>query len=192
MKLRFSSHVSHWIASVEGAMTRTRTGAENGGADPTRLHELYRRPGFMIRRCHQIAVSVFADECRELDLTTTQYGILFVLSQCPGIDQISLARLLSLDRSTTGMVVARLEERGLLRRAVDRQDKRKRVLQLTPSAEKLMARAQSVVRQAQERLLAPFSPAERDTLLELLDRLIKADEHRSAVEPELLPALQEG
>jgi DNA-binding MarR family transcriptional regulator len=95
-----------------------------------------------------------------------------VVGKHPGIDQISLARLLSLDRSTTGMVVGRLEERNLLHRAVDPQDKRKRVLELTPVAEKLLVRVQPVVRRAQERLLAPFSAVERQTLLGLLDRLI--------------------
>ncbi|HEX2116960.1 MAG TPA: MarR family transcriptional regulator [Alphaproteobacteria bacterium] len=148
-----------------------------GGIVPeSRLQELYRRPGFMIRRCHQIAVSIFADECREFDLTTTQYGILYVLSRYPGIDQISLARLLGLDRSTTGMVVARLEERLLLRRAIDPTDKRKRLLELTPAGEKMLARVQPVVRRAQERLFAPFNAQEREMLIALLDRLIDMDE----------------
>ena len=163
-------------------MTKKRT--KVGGIVPeSRLQELYRRPGFMIRRCHQIAAATFAEECREFDLTTTQYGILYVLSKHRGIDQISLARLLGLDRSTTGMVVARLEERLLLRRAVDPADKRKRSLELTPAGEKLLARAQPVVRRAQERLFAPFTEQERETLMALLDRLIDIDES-AGQEPE--------
>lgn len=172
-------------------MTRATTRADGIAADTTQLRELYRRPGFMIRRCHQIAVSVFANECREVDLTTTQYGILFVLSHYPGIDQISLARLLSLDRSTTGMVVARLEERGLLRRATAPQDKRKRVLQLTPAAEKLLVRVQPDVRRAQERLLAPFTAAEQKLLLDLLGRLIDADLPQDQRGPQPIAALEE-
>ena len=154
-----------------------------GGIVPdSKLQELYRRPGFMIRRCHQIAAAVFADECREFDLTTTQYGILYVLSRHPGSDQISLARLLGLDRSTTGMVVGRLEERQLLRRAIDPADKRKRLLELTPAGEKLLTRVQPVVRRAQERLFAPFDAEERELLVRLLDRLIEIDE--TAEEPD--------
>jgi hypothetical protein len=45
------------------------------------LRDLYRRPGFMIRRAHQIAVSVFLEETAELGVTSTQYGILHVLEQ---------------------------------------------------------------------------------------------------------------
>ena len=44
------------------------------------LEELYRRPGFMIRRVHQIAVSLFIDETGKLGVTNRQYGILFVLN----------------------------------------------------------------------------------------------------------------
>jgi DNA-binding MarR family transcriptional regulator len=154
-----------------------------GGIVPeSKLQDLYRRPGFMIRRCHQIAAAIFADECREFDLTTTQYGILYVLSRYSGSDQISLARLLGLDRSTTGMVVGRLEERQLLRRAIDPTDKRKRLLELTPAGEKLLTRVQPVVRRAQEQLFAPFSSEEREMLVRLLDRLIEIDE--TAEEPD--------
>jgi DNA-binding MarR family transcriptional regulator len=165
------------LAAKAGRERMIKKQAKVGGIVPeSRLQELYRRPGFMIRRCHQIAVSIFADECREFDLTTTQYGILYVLSRHPGIDQISLARLLGLDRSTTGMVVGRLETRTLLRRAVDPTDKRKRLLELTPAGEKMLTRVQPVVRRAQERLFAPFNAQERDILVALLDRLIEMDE----------------
>lgn len=163
------------------AKKRTKVG---GLVPDSKLQELYRRPGFMIRRCHQIAVATFADECRELDLTTTQYGILYVLSRHPGIDQISLARLLGLDRSTTGMVVGRLEERELLRRATDPSDKRKRLLELTPAGEKLLARALPVVRRAQERLFAPFDAQERELLVALLDRVIDLDDTGGEAEDE--------
>jgi MarR family transcriptional regulator, lower aerobic nicotinate degradation pathway regulator len=74
------------------------------------------------------------------------------------------------------MVVGRLEERELLRRAVDASDKRKRLLELAAAGEKLLVRAQPMVRRAQERLLAPFSAAERQLLIGLLDRLIELDD----------------
>src|SRR5580704_6837883 len=97
------------------------------------LQELRRRPGFMIRRAHQIGVAVFLEETAELRVTTTQYGILYVLDARPDIDQITLARLLGLDRSTTGMVLETLEDGGFVRRKVAVHDKRRRSLSLTPA-----------------------------------------------------------
>lgn len=139
------------------------------------LTEIYARPGFKIRRAHQIAQSVFMDECGALDLTPTQYGVLVVLARHPGIDQISLARLLGLDRSTTGMVVAALEARRLVRKSVDRLDRRRRTLRPTPDAARLLAEAQPAVRRTQDRLLAPFTAAERQLFLGLLDTFIAAN-----------------
>src|ERR1700722_8550934 len=92
---------------------------------PDPLEELYRRPGFMIRRVHQIAVALFIEETGKLGVTNRQYGILFVLKHRPGIDQITVANLLGLDRSTTGMVVKKLEEDGLVARSVGVQDRRR-------------------------------------------------------------------
>ena len=43
------------------------------------IDTLYRRPGFMIRRAHQISQSVFTEECARLDITATQFGVLSVL-----------------------------------------------------------------------------------------------------------------
>ena len=77
------------------------------------LDQLYRRPGFLIRRAHQIAVSLFLEETGDLGITNRQYGILLVLKRQPKIDQITVAKLLGLDRSTTGMVLTKLEAGGI-------------------------------------------------------------------------------
>ena len=54
------------------------------------LEDIYRRPGFMIRRAHQIAVAIFLEEARESRITPTQYGVLVILGHRPGIDQTRL------------------------------------------------------------------------------------------------------
>src|SRR5438105_15896278 len=90
------------------------------------LDELYRRPGFLIRRAQQIAVSLFLEESGQLGITNSQYGILLVLKHRPGTDQISLAKLLGLDRSTTGMVVEKLAQGGLIKRLIGSADRRTR------------------------------------------------------------------
>jgi DNA-binding MarR family transcriptional regulator len=135
------------------------------------LTELYRRPGFMIRRAHQIAVSLFVEETGELGITTTQYGILFVLKHRPGVDQISVAKLLGLDRSTTGMVVNKLEQAGLVRRQVAAPDRRRRSLHLTRAGEKMLARLAGPAARARARVLSPLAPREQALFLEMLDKL---------------------
>ena len=137
------------------------------------LNALYRRPGFMIRRAHQIAVSLFLEETGALGITNRQYGIMLVLRAEPGIDQITVAKLLGLDRSTTGMVLTKLEDAGLVGRVVG-ADRRKRSLKLTPAGERMLNRLAEPARRAQERVLSAFSPRERETFLDLLDKFARA------------------
>jgi DNA-binding MarR family transcriptional regulator len=138
------------------------------------LKDLYRRPGFMIRRAHQIAVSVFLEETAELGVTTTQYGILHILEQRPSIDQISVARLLGLDRSTTGMVVNTLVDAGLVHRIVKATDRRRRLLELSPAGRDLLRKLGRPARRAVERLLSPLDAQERGAFLALLGKLTDA------------------
>ena len=136
------------------------------------LSGLYQRPGFLIRRAQQIAVSLFLDETGELGITNTQYGILMVLKERPGIDQISLAKLLGLDRSTTGMVLGKLEKAGLVGRYIGTHDRRKRNLALTTEGQSMLARLAEPARRAQKRVLSPFTAEEQTMFLSLLDKFV--------------------
>ena len=138
------------------------------------LEALYRRPGFMIRRAHQIAVSLFLEETGELGITTTQYGILLLLRHRPGIDQITVSKLLGLDRSTTGMVLEKLEKAGLIGRRVGMRDRRRRTLALTRAGARMLDRLAGPARTAQERVLSAFDPHERAEFLRLLGKFTRA------------------
>ncbi len=136
------------------------------------LQALYQRPGFMFRRAHQIAVSIFLQETASLGITTTQYGILFLLRYQPNVDQITLARLIGLDRSTVGMVIKTLEDGGLIRRAVSAGDKRRRSLALTKDGVAIFRRLQKPAARALERLVSPLEMGERKQFLKSLNKLV--------------------
>ena len=137
------------------------------------LDALYGRPGFMLRRAHQIAVSLFLEETGELRITTTQFGILHLLKHNPGLDQISVAKLLGLDRSTTGMVLTKLERAGLVGRSVGARDRRKRSLRLTPAGERMLQRLKAPAERVMQRQLAAFTPRERALFLKMLDKFTR-------------------
>src|SRR5215470_1654147 len=168
---------------LPGSRHRIMTASDNNP-----LEELYRRPGFMIRRVHQIAVSLFIEETGKLGVTNRQYGILVVLKHRPGIDQISVANLLGLDRSTTGMVLKKLEEDGLVARSVGVHDRRRHSLQLTRSGEKLLAELAEPARKARARVLSAFTPREQTVFLALLDKFTRAfnDSTRVPLDPHRL------
>ena len=94
---------------------------------PASLSRLYARPGFLLRRAHQISAAVFEDECRDLALTPAQFGVLTVLRSHPGLGQSSLARALGFDKVTVLRVLRGLETRGFVARAPGRGQQAQRL-----------------------------------------------------------------
>jgi DNA-binding MarR family transcriptional regulator len=140
-------------------------------ARPKTLEDLYERPGFLLRRAHQIAVGIFAQECATYGLTPPQHSTLIVVDRCPGLDQAALARAIGFDRATVGQVLEGMERRGLLRRESSPRDGRRRTLRLTPQGRALMKRAAPAISRTSQRLLAPLRSAQRKHFVELLQRL---------------------
>lgn len=135
---------------------------------PASLSRLYARPGFLLRRAHQISAAVFEDECRELGLTPAQFGVLTVLKSHPGLGQSSLARALGFDKVTVLRVLRGLETRGFVARIPAPENKRNVSVSLTPAGCEVLEQAQRPAEKAYKRLLAPLDKAQQAQLVELL------------------------
>jgi DNA-binding MarR family transcriptional regulator len=136
------------------------------------LEGLYVRPGFLLRRANQIAAAAFLDAVSEYGLTTTQFGALTALSARGPMDQASLARLLYLDRSTAGLVIANLEQRGAISRAEDSRDRRRRRLTMTRQGEKLLKDVAAAAECVPAQELAIFTKAEAREFMRLLKKFV--------------------
>ncbi|KQP36194.1 MarR family winged helix-turn-helix transcriptional regulator [Pseudorhodoferax sp. Leaf274] len=134
--------------------------------------DLQSQPGHGIRRLQQIAFAVFMQEAASTGTTPVQYAVLQTLADQPGIDQRTLARAVSLDTSTIGGVVDRLEARALLARSLSPQDRRVRLLHLTAEGEALRLQLLPTMLSAQQRMLEPLSAAERQAFMEMLQRVV--------------------
>lgn len=134
-------------------------------------HELYQRPGFLLRRAHQISAAIFERACAELNLTPAQYGVLTVVAGQAGIDQTSLARALAFDKVTVLRVLRGLEERGLCRREVSATSRRQMAVYLSDEGRRLLRRARQPVQRAYDELLSPLDARERTQFIALLTRL---------------------
>lgn len=139
---------------------------------------LHAGPAFLIRRAHQIATAVFQRACDELDLTPTQYSLLYVLRHRSPVSQNELGRCACLDRATTSFVVRLLRERGLIAATVDERDKRKTLLSLTGDGRLLLARAEQLSTKASRELLSVFDEVQAQTFVGLLDILTAGHERR--------------
>ncbi|MBX3620566.1 MAG: winged helix-turn-helix transcriptional regulator [Rhizobacter sp.] len=134
------------------------------------LDALYARPEFLIRRAHQVASAVFTEACAALDLTPSQYATLYALRECSSVGQNELGRLISLDRSTTSLVVRLLRERGLVQASADATDRRKSLLSLTGAGRQMLNRAEKMSARCSAQLLSVFNQKQAASFLDLLNR----------------------
>lgn len=136
-------------------------------------------PGHLLRRCQQIAVSIFLQECKEFDLTPLQFAVLAALTQAGPIDQARLGGLAAVDRTTVSVVVRNLERRGLARREVSDRDRRSKLIHATQGGRELVRRAMSAVESAQQRIVSPLTPRERRSLVAILEKLADGNNEHS-------------
>ncbi|TWT10236.1 MarR family winged helix-turn-helix transcriptional regulator [Reyranella sp. CPCC 100927] len=136
------------------------------------LHQLDEKPGHLVRRAHQLSVTIFSEETRKFRITGPQHVVLVALAHHAGVDQNTVASLVALDRSTAGNVIVRLERRGLIVRAVNPADHRGRLLSLTAKGRKLVAAMDDAVRRTQQRFLATLDPAEQAQFITFLRRIV--------------------
>jgi MarR family transcriptional regulator, lower aerobic nicotinate degradation pathway regulator len=149
--------------------------------------------GHLLRRCHQISVAIFLDQCQAYDLTPLQYITMVALAMHGAIDKATIGGVVALDRTTIAVVVKNLEERGLVTTRPSDEDKRSKLVKITAKGLNLLSSVKSEVARAQERTMAPLAPKERDELLRLLRKiaeennlLSRAPMRRRPIEPNSL------
>jgi DNA-binding MarR family transcriptional regulator len=98
------------------------------------------------------------------------------LIDTPGADQVTLAGLVAFDAATSGSVIGRLEAKGWVRRGPDAEDRRRKLLWVTPDGEKAVQQMKRAVARVQSRILGPLNAQEREQLLSLLGKLVSGHE----------------
>jgi DNA-binding MarR family transcriptional regulator len=107
----------------------------------------------------------------EFDLSPIQCHVLHLIEPEHPLPMSRLADTLSCDASNVTGLVDRLESRGLVRRQPSPQDRRVKVLQLTPAGARLRSQ---LLRQVTGGTvpLSRLSPSQQRTLLKILEALV--------------------
>lgn len=136
---------------------------------------LHNRPGFLIRRLHQIHLAIFAEECARFQVTPVQFSVLSALQEHGRSDQISLARETGIDRTNVAEVLHRLQSRGLVVRTPGEHDRRTRYASLSRKGAALVKSMAAAAKRAHDRTVAPLAPEQRAPFLAALRELVSAN-----------------
>lgn len=142
-------------------MKNDRKPSENGSSPLQLLH-----------RAGQCADELFAVNVSETDLTPRQYTVLRAVQTSQDPSQTKLVEATGIDRSTLADIVRRLVGKGLLQRKRSRHDARMYVVRLTERGSDALSRAEPAAHSADQRILAPLAPSEREQFLKALRRIV--------------------
>lgn len=149
---------------------------------PSKIQEGYTiwdRPGYLVRRLHQIHVAMFLDKVADGSMTPIQYGLLSILATRPNIDQFTIGEELGLDRANVAGILKRLEVRKLISRIVDDENRRRKLCVATSKGVALVKQHEKAMKDCQIELLSPLSVQDRKQFMTLLSRLVEGNNESS-------------
>lgn len=132
---------------------------------------LCQAPGHLLYRAAQRAGELFAAHGTGPGLTSRQFSLLVTIRNFPGLSQSELVARTGIDRSTMADMVARLENRDMVRRERSRRDRRVNTLAITPDGERALMTALGGVAKAQQRIIEAVPEDERAGFLANLQRI---------------------
>jgi DNA-binding MarR family transcriptional regulator len=137
----------------------------------------YRRHiGHLSRRFDQVCHGLITEAAAPDGLTRLQFAVLVGIADMPGIDQRRLADAIGIVPVNAGQMLRELEEMGLVDRRLNGADRRARELRLTAKGARVVARVLPRNLAACDRIVTPLTAKEREMLMDLLIRLIEANE----------------
>jgi DNA-binding MarR family transcriptional regulator len=104
-------------------------------------------------------------------LSVTEWRVIAVLGRFRGLSANEVAERTAMDKVAVSRAVARLLESGRLQRDLHENDRRRSVLELSPAGYEIYDAVAPIALSYEHALLEALEPAERETLLRLLDKL---------------------
>ena len=150
--------------------------------------ELLESTTFLLKRLGMAVKGRSIDAFESTGVTGQHFAVLLVLDEGARETQGAIADALGYDRSHVVRLLDELEERELVVRKRDPDDRRRHVVKMTPTGRKTLDRLRTLVNEQEEAFLSPLNTAQRATLHELLQKLAGYHDPRCALKAAADPA----
>jgi DNA-binding MarR family transcriptional regulator len=117
---------------------------------------------------------IVEDALAAYDLTPRQFLVLTFARRPEALSQLDLSKRLGLDPTIVVGLIDELEARTAIRRVRDETDRRRSLLEVTPTGTKLHAKAMAAMQAAEDEFLAPLPVNERSELRRMLLEVMRS------------------
>jgi DNA-binding MarR family transcriptional regulator len=129
--------------------------------------------GYHLKRAYIHTIEQFHLEMKEFRLRPAEFSILSMLSENEGVTAKKLSKALNIAPPNLVSLIDMLEDRKLINKTINAQDRRSQILQLTDSGKALLMNAQSAGLKAQDIAMKNLAPKDQELLVNLLRKLYK-------------------
>jgi len=150
--------------------------------------ELIKSKVFLLGRLGITVKKQAIEELEAAGYSPYDYGVLALAAEGECRTQGTIADALGLDRSQLVGMLDELEERGLIERKRDPEDRRRHTVMLTADGKRQLSKLRSIVKQIEDEFFAPLDAHEREQLHQLLVRVARYHDPRFAPPAEALTA----
>ena len=125
--------------------------------------------GTLIHEISLMNAKLFKHRMKEVGLTRTQWQVLYLLYREGRLSQTAIANSLMLAKPPLGKVVDRLEDGGWVQRCADANDKRAKLVSLTPKIKPMLGLLEKVVEEIGGVATIGMTGEEQATFVRLLN-----------------------
>ena len=129
--------------------------------------------GYKLRRAQLYVFQDFIETFSRMKLRPAEFSVLAIIAETPGLKQSEIAEMLGVKRANFVALMDSLEKRGLAERRKAQTDRRSHSVHLTEDGARFVRKMTAIWAEHEDRLIERLGgSAERDRLIELLDRLL--------------------
>lgn len=128
--------------------------------------------GYSLNKCAARFKSLQIEALSPYGIIPQHMGILHILKASEPLNQASLGDEMGIDKATMVKLIDCLEQKKLVVRITDPNDRRGKLIQITPKGAEFLTKTSKVIQKVMEDFLKPLSRGESEVLKKTLSKLL--------------------
>ena len=133
------------------------------------------RLAYLLKHADRLLAELHVEALAPFDIHVRDLGVLLVIDRSEPASQQQIAERMGVDRTTMVSIIDALEAKGIIARRPDAEDRRRNLIELTPTGQEILRQATAASDAAEAKLLAPLTLEEGKQLRNLIARVLDRD-----------------